>query len=507
MGNEKIKNIIKRSVAATLLVGAFTSIVSTTTIVNAENNAVFKTVLVSNTEETKEDKQSESIDFDNDGGVLLSKEELSSPSLVNPHRDYFYRYHGEYQGKKSVVSVQNVEDKFDYVVMEPLSNNYSMPDLSHLKYIAVHETGMFGEGVWAMNNFSHFTKSVENATFIVDDNTVVKAMELTEVSYALGDTDPAKSDVYNTNSLNIEMCVNADGNYLKTVGNTVYLVRGLLEKIPGAELKQHADSWSEGRNQYHADSAQKNCPEILRSESTWWTWERFVYFSKHKELPIPFLDFNPMVEAEVPDELKEYLGFTVKAEDKKEEVSKVDSISDLNKYITSSSLFVNNNLNDDERLAFDRYIEIDAEAIFNKIKDNSKAIKLSDEELKSLITSVNLACKMEKVNPLIVIELINSYTGYLSYGGNVQKEDNNFGGLKDKKGEYIKYSNINEGAIAFTQYIKTLTSKSKLKLKSENKDALKLVKKGSVNSIADLAEALNVPQNFVNSVANRVLSY
>ena len=114
---------------------------------------------------------------------------------------------------------------------------------------------------------------------------------------------------------------------------------------------------------------------------------------------------------------------------------------------------------------------------------------------------------MEKVNPLIIIELMNSYTGYFSYGGNVQKEDNNFGGLKNKKGEYIRYSNINEGAIAFTQYIKTLTSKSRLKLKSENKDALKTIKKGSVDSISDLAEALNVPQNFVSSVANRVLSY
>lgn len=502
MGNRKIKKIINKVILSTTIMILFLSAIGESGTVLAEN----KTVLVSNT--VAVDKIPENTGFSNDGGILLTEDELSSSNLVNPYRDYKYRYHDFPQGKKSVKYIQNVENKFDYVEMEPLSNNFSMPDLSHIKYIAIHETGMFGADVWAMNNFSHFTKSEENSTFIVDDNTVVKAMELTEVSYALGNTDPAKSDVYNTNSLNIEMCVNSNGDYLKTVGNTVYLVRGLMDKLPGVELKQHADAWSLGRTEEHPDSAQKNCPEILRSESTWWTWDRFVYFSKNKDLPIPFLDFDPRVESEVPSELKEYLGFTYEAKDKTVEISKKsDSIAGASQYITANSLFVNSNLNEDEVLEFDRYIDIDVDAVFKNIKNSSKNLKLSDEELKNLITSVNLACKMEKINPLIVIELMNSYTGYFSYGGNVTKEDNNYGGLKDKKGEYIKYSSINEGAIAFTQYIKTLTSKNKLKLKSENKEALKTIKKNSVKEFEDLAEALNVPDIFVESVGARVLNY
>lgn len=506
MGNKiSNKNLLKKSTIL-CVTGLLTFELFSTVVVNAEN----KTAEVDNQKTSVSVQANENLTYSNDGGILLSSEELSSESLVNPYRDYKYRYHGYPHGNKSVKHVENVENKFDYVEMEPLVNGETMPDLSHLKYLVIHETGTFAAGAWATNVFSAFTKNpYANTTFIVDDNTVLKAMDLNEVGYALGNTDPAKSDVFNTNSISIEMCVNADGDYLKTVGNTVYLVRGILEKLPNLELKQHADAWSEGRNEYTSESFQKNCPEILRGNGTWWTWDRFLYFAKNKNLPIPFVDFNPTIESEVPNELREYLGFTYKAEEKAEEESNKsnDAIAGASKYITENSIFLTNNLSEEDVLEFDRYIEIDTESVFKNIKKSSQSLKLSDAELKSLIANVNLACKMEKMNPLIIIELMNSYTGYFSYGGSVSKEDNNFGGLKDKKGEYIKYSSINEGAIAFTQFIKTLTSKSKLKLKSENKDALKSIKKGSVKEFNDLVDALNVPEKFIDSVANRVLNY
>lgn len=516
MKNKKIKKII---------VSTITSLMSFNMIVSAV--------------------KAEPLYYENNGGFILSEEELRSDSLVNPLRNYHYRSHGVYHGNKSVVSVTNIDNLFDYVVMEPLVNGLTKPDLSHVKYIVIHETGTYSEGSLATNIFSYFTQVGDNAQLIVDENTIIKAMDLNEIAYAVGNTDPAKSDVFDSNSISIEMCVNIDGDYHKTVANTVYLVRDLVGYCPNFQgFRQHADAWSEGRNEFYSESFQKNCPTILRAESTWWTWEKFLYFAENKDLPIPFIDFDPTVESEVPDNLKEYLGYktesstykesddnikvesTAKVEEtakvdakvettaKVEETTKVDAnlikadaTSGASQYHTENSIFINSNLSDSEILEFDRYIESDIDKIFNNIKCSSRDIKLTDDELKELIRSVILNCKLEKVNPLIVIELMNSYTGYFTYGGNVTKEDHNYGGLKNKKGQYIKYTSTNEGVIAFVQYIKTLTTNSKLKLKSESKDALKTIKKGSVKEFNDLSEALGVQEVFIESVAKRVLAY
>lgn len=493
-----MKKILVSVVSVSLLTGLLQESIIAVAEEIKENNTV---LLSSNTEV---DRSIPNVDFNNDGGYYLSPDKLNSTSLVNPYRDYKYRFYGE---AHDVLSVENIDGIFDYVEMDPISNGYSMPDYSHLKYLVIHETGLFSAGSWSMNNFSYFTKSEENATFIVDDNTVVKAMELTDICYAVGNTDPEKSDVFNQNSISIEMCVNSDGNYLKTVANTVFLSRGIINKIPQLKLRQHADAWSEGRNDMHPESAQKNCPEVLRGETTWWTWERFCYFVENSSLPIPYIDFDPTVEDEVPNELREYLGFPPKNETLNETLKEESKATELSEYISRDSIFIKNNLSESDMLEFDRYIEMDSDFVFDNIKSKALSLKMSDEELKTLIRSVDLTCKLEKMNPYIVIELMNSYTGYFSYGGQVKKEDNNFGGLKNKDGEFIRYSSINEGVIAFTQYIKTLSSKTKLKLKSENKDALKCIKKNSVDNFADLSKALDVSDKFIESVINRVLSY
>lgn len=441
----------------------------------------------------------------NDGGYVLSDSVLSDPSLVNPNRDYHYRNHGN---KKNVLEVKNVEGLFDYVKMESLDvHNYE--DTSHLKYIVIHETGTPGEGAVATNVFSYFTKVVDSTMFIVDDKTVLQAMEITGKGNSVGNTDPNKSDVYNSNSLSIEICDNVDGDFMRAVANAIYLVRGLLEEFPHLEIKQHADAWSE-RGQSGV-SFQKDCPRIIRSEETWWTWEKFVYYATNPDEEIPFIDFTPE-DIDTFDNSSE--NENVVTEDSKEGESNVEAkeegvtitetkiVEDVVE--NKNSLFKENVISKNDVLDINTYLDINIDEAVADIKSTSQKLQMTEDELRTIINNLDVACKVEKINPHVMLQLMNSYTGFFSFGGYVQKEDNNFGGLKNKKGEYIKYESIQEGVFAFVQYIKSLTTKDKLIL-DVNTNAIKTIKKkGSVKNPEDLAKALGVEIKFIKNTLNRV---
>ena len=435
----------------------------------------------------------------NDGGLILSDSILSDPSLVNPNRDYHYRNHGN---KKSVLEVKNVDGLFDYVKMESLDvHNYE--DTSHLKYIVIHETGTPAEGAVATNVFSYFTKVADSTMFIVDDKTVLQAMEITGKGNSLGTTDPAKSDVFNSNSLSIEICDNVDGDFMRAVANAIYLVRGILEEFPHLELRQHADAWSEREKDQFGNltgvTFQKDCPRIIRSEATWWTWEKFVYYATNPKEDIPFIDF-------IPEDAE---SFNNSSKSSNEGASNVvaDVVTDftiVEEVADNNSFFKENIISKNEALDFNTYLSINVEEAVKDIKNTAEKLQMTDEELTSIVNNLDVACKVEKINPHIMLQLMNGYTGFFSFGGYVQKEDNNFGGLKNKDGKYIKYESIQEGVFAFVQYIKSLTTEDKLILDA-NTDAIKTIKKkGSVKNVEDLAEALEVEIKFIESTLNRV---
>lgn len=438
----------------------------------------------------------------NDGGYILSNSVLSDSSLVNPNRDYHYRNHGD---KKSVLEVRNVEGIFDYVRMEPL-DVHNFEDTSHLKYIVIHETGTPGEGAVATNVFSYFTKVVDSTMFIVDDKTVLQAMDITGKGNSVGETDPAKSDVFNSNSLSIEICDNVDGDFAKAVANAIYLVRGLLKEFPHLELKQHADAWSEWEKDKFGNktgvSFQKDCPKIIRSEETWWTWEKFVFYATNPNEGIPFIDFIPEDAETFNNSLKNESESTV--ESKQNNVAITDTVIVEEVVESKSNFFKENIISKNDALDFNTYVDINIEEAIKDIKNTSQKLQMTDEELTSIVNNLDVACKIEKVNPHIVLQLMNGYTGFFSFGGYVQKEDNNFGGLKNKDGKYMQYESIQEGVFAFVQYIKSLTSKDKLVL-DVNTDAIKTIKKkGSVKDAEDLAKALDVKVEFIKSTLNRV---
>lgn len=96
-----------------------------------------------------------------------------------------------------------------------------------------------------------------------DEPEVYRSIPDDEVAYAAGDGKGPG----NSYSIHIEMCVNQDGNYLKTVSNTVELVRYLLDKHPTIT---HIDVV-----QHHKWSG-KNCPRYLRSGANGIDWNGFL---------------------------------------------------------------------------------------------------------------------------------------------------------------------------------------------------------------------------------------
>ena len=221
---------------------------------------------------------------------------LKSKQLVNPNRDYMEKHHDI-----DVVSIKNVDDIYDYVVMPDLQGQ-DMGGTDHLKYLVIHETDNTTPTATAIANYHGLVASGNNATWIIDEDTVVQGTSMNIKSRAIGKTDSSKSDISNDNSVNISIAVNDGGDYSKTVANAVHLTREVLSEHP-LELARHYDAFSE-INALTGEGYHKMCPSIMLSKKTWWTWDRFVFFATNPELPIPFIDFNPENTKEIPQELK-----------------------------------------------------------------------------------------------------------------------------------------------------------------------------------------------------------
>lgn len=111
----------------------------------------------------------------------------------------------------------------------------------------------------------------------VDDKEAVQSFEHTWKCWAAG---TAKG---NTEGIHVEMCVNSDGNYRKTVENTAELVAKILkdEGLAITDVVQH--------NYYSG----KNCPREIRAGNV--TWAVFLQMVKKAgavKQPKPITDNN-----------------------------------------------------------------------------------------------------------------------------------------------------------------------------------------------------------------------
>lgn len=134
------------------------------------------------------------------------------------------------------------------------------------RYITIHETGNKACGADAEAHGAYLNSSAGEADLVswhytVDDHAIVQHLPDGETAYHAGD---GKAGTGNAQSIGIEICVNADGNFAKAKANAASLVRLLMEEhgVPIANVVQH--------NRWNG----KDCPYTIRHTAG--AWEAFL---------------------------------------------------------------------------------------------------------------------------------------------------------------------------------------------------------------------------------------
>lgn len=147
-------------------------------------------------------------------------------------------------------------------VVKNLSYNTNYyPETNTHQYITIHETSNTGVGANADAHANYINNGApETWHYTVDDTKAVQHFLHTTSCWAAGTYEG------NTQAIHIEMCVNSDGNYKKTLQNTIELTQQLMKElnIPVSHVVQH-NYWSG-----------KNCPMLLRAGTHGMTWQQFI---------------------------------------------------------------------------------------------------------------------------------------------------------------------------------------------------------------------------------------
>ena len=134
------------------------------------------------------------------------------------------------------------------------------------KGLVIHWTANTGSGADADNNRDYFNNSgvTASAHYIVDDHQVVQCIPEEEMAYHVGanwympGALERLSDYPNDCTLGIEICVNQDGNFFKTMENTVALAADICKRY----------GWSSDNLWRHYDITGKACPKFFVDAST-----------------------------------------------------------------------------------------------------------------------------------------------------------------------------------------------------------------------------------------------
>jgi N-acetylmuramoyl-L-alanine amidase CwlA len=152
------------------------------------------------------------------------------------------------------------------------------------KFITIHETDNFKEKAHAQahaNLQSNGNAREASWHYQVDDKESIQSFLHDFQLWHGGD---GKKGNGNLNSIAIEICVNADGDYKKAVNNAAKLVKEIMkqENIPIENVVQH-NKWSG-----------KNCPRFLRSGEKGIDWNDFINLIKKEDKPVA----QPIVKIE-----------------------------------------------------------------------------------------------------------------------------------------------------------------------------------------------------------------
>lgn len=133
-----------------------------------------------------------------------------------------------------------------------------------VQFIVLHDTGNTSRGADANAHQKFFsTYQGRSAHYFVDDTQVLRIIKDEHVAWHVGDGKGLKG-VTNTNSIGIEMCINAGYNRTKMKKNTMDLVLHLMKahSVPIQNVIRHYDA------------SGKRCPGTM-SANNWKEWHEF----------------------------------------------------------------------------------------------------------------------------------------------------------------------------------------------------------------------------------------
>ena len=131
--------------------------------------------------------------------------------------------------------------------------------------ITVHNTANYNKRANAINHSIYLHNDGKDETvswhYVIDDKRAVRCIPEDEVAWGAGNHDG------NYKTINIEICVNSDGNLLQATNNAVILCADILfrnNKRNASECLFQHNHWTD-----------KNCPAEIRKNNPY-SWHTFV---------------------------------------------------------------------------------------------------------------------------------------------------------------------------------------------------------------------------------------
>lgn len=159
-----------------------------------------------------------------------------------------------------------------------------------IEYIVIHDTGNTGKGAGANNHFLYFNGGNRQASahYFVDSKEILQVIEDSNTAWHCGDTQKytnggatLKNIAKNSNSIGIEICINSDGDYSKSVANTIELTAHLM-KLYNVPLNKVIR---------HHDVSGKLCPNTM-SKNNWEAWRAFKIALEREASKSPGIKVN-----------------------------------------------------------------------------------------------------------------------------------------------------------------------------------------------------------------------
>ncbi|MGO0877439.1 peptidoglycan recognition protein family protein, partial [Clostridioides difficile] len=149
-------------------------------------------------------------------------------------------------------------------IIKMLTKKKCYPNKNSPKFIVIHETDNEDKGADAKRHAQALNNGNLEASvhYYVDDKVIYQTLDHKDGAWAVGKSygTALVAGVTNYNSINIEICVNRDGNYTKARQNAIDLTRKLMKDL----------NISTDKVIRHYDAKRKYCPRKMLDNPKLW---------------------------------------------------------------------------------------------------------------------------------------------------------------------------------------------------------------------------------------------